>query len=586
MNLFLCKQRYHTFSWASSLAGMAIAILALLLQPSACRGGGGPENVFLLVNSNSQDSKTVANHYIKLRNIPATNVFYLEQDEKEPYIDSKKFKSEILLPTLNEIDKRGLGGQIDYVVYSCGFPWLVNFRAEFPNKKFNPAVSPHGSLTGSTYLWAFARENREEIFYPTTNNYCLPTPAEPKPNTAPETTRAFRGIYRWLPEGKRDKKLGVPYLLSTMLGVTQGRGTSAEQIVKYLTTAKYADGTKPLGTVYYMQHDGPRSRPRHNHFAQAASDLNKAGIKALVQPGQFPKGKQDIIGLTVGVTNYNIRKSGCRIMPGALCDNLTSFGGVFLKNSQTVLTEFLINGAAGACGTVSEPTATPYKFPTPFLHLHYTRGCSMAEAFYQSIFGPFQQLIVGDPLCQPWAQFPVVSVSGVPEGKFTKGTVTLVPTNTNEKKEVILYELFIDGIRKERCPPGGNFQLDTTTLSDGHHELRIVAVDNTSIETQGRWVSEIEVNNQGQAIQLFLENRKQLASTKQLTIRIASNRKQDVILLHNGRELGVIPTGSGVVKISTNSLGSGPVALQARVKGENGALSPPLRIDVPSPPAR
>ena len=40
--------------------------------------GGGPENVLLLVNPNSLNSKTVANHYIALRQIPASNVVYVD----------------------------------------------------------------------------------------------------------------------------------------------------------------------------------------------------------------------------------------------------------------------------------------------------------------------------------------------------------------------------------------------------------------------------------------------------------------------------------------------------------------------------
>lgn len=565
-----------------SMIGFAFAALAWLLQASPSHAGGGPENVFLLVNLTSQASKTVANHYISLRNIPASNVFYVEQDENKAMISSKDFKSQILLPAFKEIDKRGLSGQIDYLIYSCGFPWKVNFRSEFPDEKYTPIYQPYGSLTGSTYLWAFAREKRKEMFSFSTNNYCLPRPATIDPKSDPSTTRAFRGTYRWLPDGKRSDRLGIPYLLSTALGVSFGIGNSAEEIVQYLRIAKGADGTRPSGTVYYMKHGGPRSRPRHDLYPQAIRELKKAGVNALVLEGKFPNGKQDIVGLTVGVATFNFSNSKCRITPGALCDNLTSYGGVFQKNTQTSLTEFLVHGAAGASGTVIEPLSLPHKFPTPFLHVHYARGCSMAEAFYQSIYAPFQQIIVGDPLCQPWASFPIVSVDGIPSGKFTKGTISLVPSSVTKKdRNVIVYELFIDGIRRKRCRPGGMFQLDTTTLADGFHELRVVGIDDTPIETQGRWIANIEVNNQGEAVQLFLENRQQLAHAKLLTIRIASTRKKDVSLLHNGRELGVVPTGKEVVRISTKSLGSGPIVLQARAKGEKGTLSVPLRFELP-----
>ena len=55
------------------LVGLFISIAA-----SAALAGGGPENVLLLVNANSDASKTIANHYIHWRQIPASNVLYLD----------------------------------------------------------------------------------------------------------------------------------------------------------------------------------------------------------------------------------------------------------------------------------------------------------------------------------------------------------------------------------------------------------------------------------------------------------------------------------------------------------------------------
>ena len=60
--------------------------------------------------------------------------------------------------------------------------------------------------------------------------------------------------------------------------------------------------------------------------------------------------------------------------------------------------EFLRHGAAGSSGTVTEPYAIQAKFPTPFIQTVYAHGYTLGEAFYQSVSGPYQLLIVGDAL--------------------------------------------------------------------------------------------------------------------------------------------------------------------------------------------
>jgi len=38
------------------------------------------------------------------------------------------------------------------------------------------------------------------------------------------------------------------------------------------------------------------------------------------------------------------------------------------------------------------------------MQVQYCRGWSLAESYYQSLSGPYQLLIIGDPLCRPWAK--------------------------------------------------------------------------------------------------------------------------------------------------------------------------------------
>ena len=104
-----------------------------------------------------------------------------------------------------------------------------------------------------------------------------------------------------------------------------------------------------------------------------------------------------------------------------------------------------------------EPRAIQAKFPLPSLHLHYVRGCSLAEAFYQSVSGPYQLLIVGDPLCQPWATFPKITVEGIKPEQEVRGTFSITASGTAASGQAILaYDLFIDGRLAARTVPGQN----------------------------------------------------------------------------------------------------------------------------------
>ena len=168
---------------------------------------------------------------------------------------------------------------------------------------------------------------------------------------------------------------------------------------------------------------------------------------------------------------------------------------------QTPFSEYLRYGAAGTSGTVAEPFAIINKFPIPMIQVHYARGCTLAEAFYQSIFAPYQLLIVGDPLCRPWASIPQVKLSGVKPDHIVKGTLTISPSATTAPGHGIdHFELFVNGSRAAMCKPDDVLTLDTTLLPDGYQELRVVAVESGLIQSQGREILSIITENHGRKI--------------------------------------------------------------------------------------
>jgi uncharacterized protein (TIGR03790 family) len=549
--------------------------------------GGGPENVLLLVNGNSPSSQTIANYYIQLRNIPASNVVYIDWSGPLDECGAIAFRDKILAPALAAIRDRKLAAQIDYIVYSNDFPWRIGLKTMFPKEEFAAALKPYCSLNGATYLWHYFEETNPALVLPVVNWYLAPSGSENDvrcQKLADVPSRGFHSRYLWDREGKRteDPTQGQSYFLSTMLGVTAGRGNTEAEIISYLRRSATADGTRPRGTIYFMKNNDVRSAPRHDCYAGVAQQLTALGVSAQVQQGTIPQKANAIAGLMTGIADFDFAASKSKILPGAICEHLTSLGGVLSANSgQTPLTEFLRQGAAGSSGTVIEPLALQAKFPLPSLQLQYARGCSLAESFYQSVAGPYQLLIVGDPLCQPWAAISKVTLVGIKPGDEVKGNFRVQPiVNAAPGHRVGSLELYTDGRVVARFAPGSTLDLDTTKLADGYHELRIVAVDADPIETQSRSILPIFVNNHGAAVEFTVSPRSQASTTDKLRISVRQPGATAIVVRQNDREVARVQGESGDAEILAETLGRGPVALQAQSEGDKPALSAPVRLEI------
>ncbi len=200
----------------------------------------------------------------------------------------------------------------------------------------------------------------------------------------------------------------------------------------------------------------------------------------------------------------------------------------------------------------------------------------MAEAFYQSISGPFQLLIVGDPLCQPFAAIPEVTVQGVADGQFVTGDVEIAPAaKVAPGRSVGHFELFVDGVRSQSRGAGQHLILDTTKLGDGYHELRVVAVDASPIEVQGRWIGGVMVKNGRDAVELTA-----VVDGTDVVLNVTASIDGAIGVYHNGRELGRTSGRQGRLTVAADKLGKGPVVLQARTIGTPALSSRPLRLEI------
>ena len=317
-------------------------------------------------------------------------------------------------------------------------------------------------------------------------------------------TMAFKSRYQYGPNGMLNKYQGQGnhFFLSTVLAVTRNYGNTEQEALDQLKRTVQADGSDPKGSFYFTTTADVRTRTRKPNFHFAISRLEKMGYNAEVVSGILPTDKARVLGATIGTPGFNWKQSGSRLVPGAIGDNLTSYGGRIPFQPQTKCTEFLANGAAGASGTVVEPYAIQAKFPHPMIHVHYARGCTLAEAFYQSVSGPSQLLIVGDALCRPFGKVPEFGVAGVSLNQKVSGTITLDPSPDSTSVRISGYQLFVDGQLVHTQIDSAKMPIDTTNMADGYHEFRVVAIASTALESTASALIPLIVDNSGQKVTL------------------------------------------------------------------------------------
>jgi len=586
---------------ARSLRRLSLTLVAL--AATTAHAGGGPENLLLVVNPVSAESLAVANAYAALRQIPPGNVLMLPWKDGDDSVPIDRFRTEILQPVLRAIEARRLTPQIDCVAYSCGFPWRVDFAAELPAElaKQQMFKFPTGSLTGMTMLHAAVMSGGPNWLEPESNHYFRP----PNDDGVPESTVGFRGWYGWGRRGELLEMGGSRYLLAVMLGVTFGRGNSVDEIIAALESSAAADGSRPQGTIYLMNNNDVRTRARSGPFKGVVRAIEAAGVKTEMPAGALPDGRRDVAGLVSGTPVFDWAASGCRLVPGAICDNLTSFGGVFTPGAeQTPLSAFIRAGAAGACGTVAEPFVLlppgggspgvfQPKFPHPAVQLHYVRGASFAEAMYQAVRSPYQLLVVGDPLCQPWAVIPQVELVTATDsqplepGAKVSGTVQIEPRATLPEGGIAdRFELYLDGLRVAQCGLGERLPLDTAAIGDGHHDLRVVAIAATPVETQGRRIVPLTFANHGRSLTLSVEPRR-VRPTESVRVSVAGEGVESAVIFCMGRVLGRTATGAATIEVPADVLGRGSVTIRATGRtGPNPAdavFAAPVTVDVGPP---
>ena len=546
----------------------------VLLAAVAVSAAGAGERLALVVNRNSWGSRSVANYFVSLRQVPAQNIILLDYRDAVDGITLDRFQDQILKPVWRELQRRGLEQQVDSIIYSSDFPYAINFSArEAAEARFTEA-----SLTALTFLHSQLSAPGTAFASLTSNPYAV----ESLKTGQSVSFSSFLGNHT-----RRGKRR--PYYLSTMLGYTSGRGNSLLEVISYLRRSALADGSYPDGMFCFMKHSDDRSVARAPQFEPVVEAMTKAGLEAQVFTGkQVPPAGIRVAGAMLGssVVDWNPLAS---VLPGAICENFTSYGGILRDgSSQTPLTDLLRLGAAGSSGTVVEPFAIANKFPHAILYIHYARGCTLAESYYQSVLGPYQLLIVGDPLCRPWGIRPEVRFTGIAEGDRLQGTTNFaVEATVPGGKPADQIDLFLDGKEIARVRPQQSFRFDTTRHAEGHHQWTAIAAADSAVGATGLRHLPFTIANGDRSVELKVIGKHEVPWGEPIRCRLNSKGCGQLKIKSQGEIVAQLAASSGEVAISTGELGLGPILLEAVGSDLNRpgeVISSPALVQILPPP--
>jgi hypothetical protein len=655
------------------LAGACLGVfLAGPLQ-----AGLSSENVIVVVNGDSKASRTIANHYVELRQIPSRNVILLEDVPEGVKTDLDSFRDKILKPVLAQLDARGIARSARVIAYSAGFPTAVTINAhheKLTDETTKKYQRPIASLTGLTYFYryvladnpsylglganlyargkfdrhfinpfsgelksdfeqaselveaekfaeaaeawkalhetmpsiaslairaaeAYSQDGQDEqavemILAAVKNGWWSATYLEQTPELEKHLNDAklarlipllddspiawqgpvpFASNVGWTSTGSRApiEKGGMPYLCACSLAVLHPHGSTLPGAIRVLRRASKADRTFPSGRFAFTASADVRAKTRFRGIADAAVYLQEHGHETEIFRDVLPSKPGPLAGLMVGTSNANLLDQPWLLVRGAVAENLTSLGGAFDTGSQTKLTEFLAAGAAMSCGAVAEPYSLQPKFPTPMLYAYYARGLSAIEAFYQTITSPYQLLIVGDPLTQPFAKAPDELV----DIEFESGEQATLRLSRRglglkaPKSKTRSIEILIEGRSFQTTPPVPNVKVNWPANTAGVYDVRVTLTGLDRTEPRVTFMQQIDVQGERPAPTAEVTQPRtgaeglgnNGATATPIEVSLECPGADRIEVTHLGETVASIEGEEGTATISTEGLGGGPL---------------------------
>jgi len=382
-------------------------------------------HTLVVVNQNNPDSVAVGNLYCELRGVPPQNLVRLTNwTGSQVYCSTEEFTNSILRPIQTAITTRQLTNQIDYVVLSIGFPYIVY-------KNSGPTQTRGTNSITSVLFYGFKPDE------------CVVCPTPPScnlPNTSTNPLAGSEDYFRSIQQlANRTNNF-----IATMI-----TATNVWEAFRFVSNGVIGDATYPTQPVYLTRSSDPIRSSRAYQYDNTIFDAYVCGWTHIISTNANGLTELPLPASGFAGSVYNLKVPSGAFVPGSLADTFTSFSGrIFLPNDHTTVLDFQLGGAALSFGTVVEPCVHIGKFPSANVYFYLTRGYTGAEAYYMSITNPYQGLLVGDPLTAPFARRASISFLEPAQDEILSGTaaVTIQAFSAGDNRPLSKIDLFMDGV--------------------------------------------------------------------------------------------------------------------------------------------
>ncbi len=358
-----------------------MAALGLIGALLARAGAPGPDRVLLVVNDNSALSRAIGEYYALRRGIPSRNICHLKTTTDES-IARDVYTRQIERPVGDFLRKQGLEESIYYIATTAGVPLRIygtdGLGGTFAAVDSELALLYSDLHTGQPHVLAGL----------------VPNP--------------FFGR-----RGQPFSHPQFPIYLVTRLAAYDLEGVKAiiDRSLRAVNRGKF---------IIDLKGDNDEEG---NDWLRTAAILLPPDRVVLDQSTEPLYDQTDVIGYASWGSNdrgHNRRFPGFHWLPGAIVTEYVSSdgrtfarppaqwnpsmnwvlsSGWFAQSPQSMLADYLLEGATGGSGHVYEPYLIYTPRPDLLLPAYYS-GRNLAESFYLAIPGlSWQNIVVGDPLC-------------------------------------------------------------------------------------------------------------------------------------------------------------------------------------------